>query len=1031
MLDAQRNMDARAGLLAAAAAPFDLQRFEVDQLRAAMPDLRVEFDSTTGATRSLWNVADYLTPPDGRSPLDIAEDFVVSRVSLLGLTDSDLVDMELTDQVYSSVSGVTHLYFRQRVNGIPLYNAQLHVNVTRDGRILSVNNAFLPNLTASIASLRPALTAAAAVRAVGAHLGVPDVVPVVESAEGGARQTTGVSAPALSSEPITVQLMVLPVARGRARLVWNFQIATLDGRHVFDLTVDAETGQVWTRVDWVAADAYRVYPRPVESPNHTAPAPPSDGRALVSAAADPTASPFGWHDTDGATGAEFTTTAGNNVHAYVDANNDDAEDGGDAPDCGPDLNCDFNIDLAAAPTSYAPAAAANLFYWNNVVHDLQYRYGFDEPAGSFQTNNYGRGGLGGDSVRAEAQDSAANPQTTANRNNANFLTPPDGMRPRMQMYAWTYSTPHRDGDLDAGIVVHEYGHGISNRQVGGPAEVSCLANRQQPGEGISDWLSLVYTALPGHSGATPRGLGTYALGQPPTGPGIRTQRYSTDNTVNDWTYASISSGTLSVPHGVGAVWAQGMWEVYWALVDQYGFSSDLYDATGGAGNQRAMLYHNEGLKNTACNPGFTQVRDGIIQAAQTLHGGADVCRLWTAFAAFGLGADAVNPSPASIAGIVNGFNTPVACGGTPVPTAVNDSLTTTYPSGLLLPAPGVLGNDSSNGGGVMTAVLVSNPANGTLTLGASGSVSYTPNFGFVGTDSFTYRAQSSSGAGNVATVTITVAPPTTVQAPYNLRVDSVVGTTVTLRWDALPIGPQASTFVLEGGFAPGEVVASIPTGSAAPIFTFTAPNGSFSIRMHGQLGADKSAASNEVPLHVGVPVTPSAPATLLGLVNASTLDLTWKNTFGGGPATALILDVTGSAALSLPMGVTERFSFTPVPGGTYTFRVRQANAGGVGPASDPVTLSFPSGCTGAPQAPTNFLGYRIGATGFVVWDPPASGAAPTGYVLDVSGSFVGSFGTAGRALSGAIAPGSYNVRVQAVNACGASPFTPAQVISLP
>ena len=94
---------------------------------------------------------------------------------------------------------------------------------------------------------------------------------------------------------------------------------------------------------------------------------------------------------------------------------------------------------------------------------------------------------------------------------------------------------------------------------------------------------------------------------------------------------------MAVPHGVGSVWAQGAWEVYWKLVDAHGFDANLYNAAGNAGNQRAMLYVNEGLKNTACNPTFTQVRDGIIQAAADNHGGEDVCRIWEAFAAFGLG----------------------------------------------------------------------------------------------------------------------------------------------------------------------------------------------------------------------------------------------------------------------------------------------------------------------------------------------------------------------------------------------------------
>jgi len=353
-----------------------------------------------------------------------------------------------------------------------------------------------------------------------------------------------------------------------------------------------------------------------------------------------------------------------------------------------------------------------------------------------------------------------------------------------------------------------------------------------------------------------------------------------------------------------------------------------------------------------------------------------------------------------------------------LPTTVNDAYSTPYLTTLNITAPGVLGNDNSNGGGVMGAELLSSTSHGTLSLSATGAVSYTPAFGFAGVDSFTYRALNGAGPGNVATVDITVDAPTTVQPPFNLRVDSVVGNTVTLRWDALPIGPQASTFILEGGLNPGEVLASIPSGHAAPIFTFVAPTGSFYIRMHGQLGSDKSAASNEVRLHVNVAVPPSAPANLLGTANGSTMDLAWKNTFGGGAASGLVLDVTGSAVTSLPLGATERFSFAGVPGGTYTFRLRATNAGGASAPSDPVSLSFPAACTGAPEAPANLLAYRLGSTGYVVWDPPAAGSAPTGYVLNVTGAFVGSFATSGRVLSGGVAPGTYNLSLVATNACG-------------
>jgi extracellular elastinolytic metalloproteinase len=73
------------------------------------------------------------------------------------------------------------------------------------------------------------------------------------------------------------------------------------------------------------------------------------------------------------------------------------------------------VDLTAEPKSYLDAAITNLFYWNNIMHDLFYKYGFNEESGNFQENNLGRGGKGNDAVIANAQDGAG-------YNNANFAT---------------------------------------------------------------------------------------------------------------------------------------------------------------------------------------------------------------------------------------------------------------------------------------------------------------------------------------------------------------------------------------------------------------------------------------------------------------------------------------------------------------------------------------------------------------------------------------------------------------------------------
>src|SRR4029077_12352634 len=122
---------------------------------------------------------------------------------------------------------------------------------------------------------------------------------------------------------------------------------------------------------------------------------------------------------------------------------------------------------------YQSAAITNLFYWNNVLHDIHAQYGFTEVAGNFQTKNTSNQGLGNDPVQADAQDGSGT-------NNANFATPPDGQSGRMQMYLFNSTTPNRDGDLDADVIIHEYGHGVSNRLTGGPANSNAL-NATQSG----------------------------------------------------------------------------------------------------------------------------------------------------------------------------------------------------------------------------------------------------------------------------------------------------------------------------------------------------------------------------------------------------------------------------------------------------------------------------------------------------------------------------------------------------------------------
>src|SRR5206468_2322618 len=95
-------------------------------------------------------------------------------------------------------------------------------------------------------------------------------------------------------------------------------------------------------------------------------------------------------------------------------------------------------------------------------------------------------------------------------------------------------------------------------------------------------------------------------------------------------------------------------------------------------------------------------------------------------------------------------------GANDAPLALNDSYTTAEDTILNVAAPGVLANDSDADGDSLSAVLVSQPSHGTLTLNGNGSFSYTSAANYNGTDSFTYKANDGQADSGIATVSITI-----------------------------------------------------------------------------------------------------------------------------------------------------------------------------------------------------------------------------------------------------------------------------------
>ncbi|MGB0384896.1 MAG: M36 family metallopeptidase [Ardenticatenaceae bacterium] len=625
----------------------------------------------------------FLTGPNEGEPLDIALEYLNKNKSALGLTSDDVADVVVTDQYTSKHNGVTHIYLRQRYQGIEVFDANLNINIAADGSVINVGHSFVADLAKAVNTRAPSLSATQAVESAADELNLNLTEPLSVLREvGGAANEVLLSDGGISLNDIPVKLMYQSLgSRGnpsrlpsQVRLAWNLSIYELDAQNWWHLRIDAETSKVLDKNNWVIHDEwgespgvrgddvasesttcsggsgsneYCVYGMPVESPHHTSPAPPDDGRTMETAPWNEAsnASPFGWHDTDGANGAEYTITRGNNAHAYEDGNNP-----GFSPDGGADLIFNFeigNVD-GDSPDTYEPAAISNLFYWNNIIHDLWYEHGFDEASGNFQENNYGNAGSGSDSVNAEAQDGSGTC-------NANMATPPDGDNPTMQMY----TCGDRDGDLDNGVIAHEYWHGISIRLTGGPGNSSCLDNMEQGGEGWSDWGGLMMTMQPGDTGADSRAIGTWLLGQPPNGSGVRTYPYSTDMNINPHTYDAIK--IEAVPHGVGSVWAAMIWEMNWELIYEHGFNSDLYAPWNTGGNNLAMQLVIDGLKLQPCSPGFVDARDAILLADQNLTGGANQCPIWEAFAKRGLGYSADQGSSDSVTDGSEAFDIPPAC----------------------------------------------------------------------------------------------------------------------------------------------------------------------------------------------------------------------------------------------------------------------------------------------------------------------------------------------------------------------------------
>ena len=712
------------------------------------------------------------------------EKYLQDHLTELSLSEVDIQDYEIYRNYVSKQSGLEHVFLQQSVDGITIHKAEIRLHWHAEKGWLQTQNTFVPNLSSIAIESAQGINAEKAIQEACKHLNIEySKTQQVQKKD----EITYLFEADFSLEAIPVKLTYFKLGNS-LRKAWDLSIYEKDASDWWNVLIDANTGELLRKYNWVHHCAfekgescehaiqavptasfaplqtdgasYNVFALPVESPAH-------GDRSIVVDPHNADASPYGWHDTNAITGAEYTITRGNNVHAYLDSLDNNSPQG-DEPDGGADLVFDFEYNHLLEPHANVDAATVNLFYMNNMMHDVWYHYGFDPQSGNFQQNNYGEGGYGGDYVMAEAQDGSGS-------NNANFATPGDGSNPRMQMYRWdrpanpydllTVVAPEdmaatleavptadwageiteealiadlalvddgsswgiegcdalvndltgkvalisrgscefgmkalnaqnagaiaaiifnnvegmvnmaagavgdqvtipaifinkvegnmlrdaleggknvqvsivnnlpegpdqMDSDFDNGIIAHEYGHGISSRLTGG-----CLYGDEQAGEGWSDFFALVMTTDESNFAEQSHGIGTYVSSQPVDGRGIRLAPYSRDMGLNPMTYDYII--TQSVPHGVGAVWASMLWDLYWDFVDVYGFDTDIYDGTGG--NNMVMQLVIDGLKLQPCDANFTDMRDAIIEADYYLYDGVNECMIWETFARRGLG----------------------------------------------------------------------------------------------------------------------------------------------------------------------------------------------------------------------------------------------------------------------------------------------------------------------------------------------------------------------------------------------------------
>ena len=687
-----------SALLTRPSGPPAERRDAEDRLRALIPSVRIDYDPVSGAAKHIRCLDGCLTGPGGAGgsvskptlqalPRRLSHRplraFLSEHGSLLNARPESL-DISAPDREDRSPrSGLSSVVYRQRCEGIDVFEAVLIGHTTERGELLAVSSTWVEGVDALAARWEPSAVARLAsppVRATDAivtsalSLGIvldAAQIEAVDITPLGPQRRQQFRSPNLPGVTLC-RLVWLPLAREALALCWQVELTRPEGGERYQAIVDARGGQLMLRrclTVYAASEpaTFEVFtsdsPTPL-SPGWRTPSelqPPEVARTRVTLKSLSTnASPFGWISAGG------NETLGNNVQAHLDL------DGDDAPDLPRPQGLPYRVfapplDLTRPAEENREAAVIQLFYWCNVMHDWLYELGFTESAGNFQKENFGRGGRGGDPIVADAQDGSG-------VNNANFTPTEDGEPGRIQMFTFDGADPTRDGDLDAEIVLHEYAHGLSTRLVGGGVGISTLQAGGM-GEGWSDFYALALLSEPSDEPDAPYAMGAYVTRgffglEQNYYFGIRRYPYSTDMAINPLRFRDIdgsqissypavprnpvfpfSTGFASEVHNQGEVWCVTLWDARASLIRKHGWEK---------GNPLILQLVTDGMKLSPPNPNFLQARDAILQTDLVSNGGANLPELWAAFARRGMGFNAQSPVSSFTSGIREAFDLPDA-----------------------------------------------------------------------------------------------------------------------------------------------------------------------------------------------------------------------------------------------------------------------------------------------------------------------------------------------------------------------------------